>query len=315
MGVLRTRTLLGLIVLLLAALPARADFSPQEQEVFANELPQVRLMLERALAYERDADEYEGEWQAAILYCDASRLGSAEGQYRLGMLYAFGKGVPGDRALAASMFSLAASQGHAEAQKMLDTIQMTTSSLPACAQEAILPQRAPRPPLAVAEAAGPTTPRIDLYVDNLPHKKKWVVDLVYTLAGWYQIDPRLALSVISVESNFNHQAQSNKAAMGLMQLIPATAERFNVRNAYDATQNIRGGLKYLRWLLSYYRGDVTLALAAYNAGEKAVDRHRGIPPYQETRDYVKRVLYLYERTSHPFDENITQPSPVLIRRG
>lgn len=295
---------------------ALADFSQQEQAVFANELPHVRLLLERALTYERDPDEYEGEWQAAILYCDASRLGSAEGQYRLGMLHAFGKGVPGDRALAASLFSLAASQGHAEAQKMLDTIQLTTSRLPACVQEAVLPERAPRPPVPVViQDAAPGMPRIDQYVENLPNNKKWVVDLVYTLAGWYQIDPRLVLSVISVESNFNTGAQSPKAAMGLMQLIPETAERFNVRNAYDATQNIRGGLKYLRWLLSYYRGDVTLALAAYNAGEKAVDRYRGVPPYAETRDYVKRVLHLYERTNHPFDENITQPSPVLIRRG
>ena len=103
--------------------------------------------------------------------------------------------------------------------------------------------------------------------------------------------------------------------MGLMQLIPETAERFNVRNAYDATQNIKGGLSYLRWLLSYYRGDVTLAVAAYNAGEKAVDRYKGVPPYVETRQYVKRVMELYERTTHPFDEKITEPSPVLVRKG
>lgn len=294
---------------------ALADFSQQEQAVFANELPHVRVLLERALNFERDKDEYEGEWQAAILYCEATRFGSAEGQYRLGMLYAFGKGVPGDRALAGSLFSIAASQGHFEAQKMLETIETTTSRLPPCALEAVLPERAPRPVLALEPPSGSPVPRIDLYLENLPHKKKWVVDLVYTLAGWYQIDPRLALSVISIESNFESGAQSPKAAMGLMQLIPGTAERFNVRNAYDATQNIRGGLKYLRWLLSYYRGDVILALAGYNAGERAVDRYRGVPPYPETRDYVKRVLYLYERTTHPFDENITQPSPVLIRRG
>ncbi len=291
-----------------------ADFSQEEQAVFANELPHVRVLLERALTYERVADENEGEWQAAILYCDASRLGSAEGQYRLGMLYAFGKGVPGDRALAASLFSVAASQGHFEAQKMLETIEMTTSRLPPCALEAVLPERAPQPPATFAQKPGTDVPRIDLFVENLPSKKKWVVELVYTLAEWYQIDPRLALSVISVESNFEAGAQSSKAAMGLMQLIPQTAERFNVRNAYDAAQNIRGGLKYLRWLLSYFRGDVTLALAAYNAGEGVVDRYRGVPPYPETRDYVKRVLYLYERTTHPFDENIARPSP-LMRRG
>jgi hypothetical protein len=313
----KANPLLAGLALIVSALPTcvLADFSQQEQAIFANELPHVRVLLERALSFERDRDEHEGEWQAAILYCDASRLGSAEGQFRLGMLYAFGKGVPGDRALAASLFSIAASQGHFEAQKMLETIEMTTSRLPPCATEAVLPERAPPPTLALEPHSGASVPRIDRYLENLPHKKKWVVDLVYTLAGWYQIDPRLALSVISVESNFETGAQSPKAAMGLMQLIPGTAERFNVRNAYDAAQNIRGGLKYLRWLLSYFRGDVALALAGYNAGERAVDRYRGVPPYPETQNYVKRVLYLYERTTHPFDENITQPSPVLIHRG
>jgi hypothetical protein len=294
-------------------LPASADYSPAQQEVFANELPHVRTLLERALTYERSEDEYEGEWQAAILYCEASRFGSAEGQYRLGMLYAFGKGVPGSRELAASLFSLAASQGHAEAQRMLETINMTTTRLPACAVEAVLPDRAPRPVVVASDA--PRTASIDRHIEGLPESRRWVVELVHTLADWYQIDPRLVLSVIAVESNFQVKAQSPKAAMGLMQLIPQTAERFNVKNAYDASQNIRGGLKYLRWLLSYYRGDVTLAVAAYNAGERAVDRYKGVPPYAETRQYVKRVLELYERTTHPFDENITEPSPVLVRRG
>jgi hypothetical protein len=300
------------LFLALPAAPAVADFSPVQQEVFANELPHVRTLLERALTYERNVDEYEGEWQAAILYCEASRFGSAEGQYRLGMLYAFGKGVPGSRELAASMFSLAASQGHVEAQKMLETINMTTMRLPECAVEAVLPDRAPVP---VVVTEGPQVANIDRHVEGLPESRRWVVDLVHTLADWYQIDPKLVLSVIAVESNFQVKAESPKAAMGLMQLIPATAERFNVKNAYDASQNIRGGLKYLRWLLSYYRGDVTLAVAAYNAGEKAVDRYKGIPPYAETKSYVKRVLELYQRTTHPFDEKITEPSPVLVRRG
>ena len=297
------------VLTLLVSSIAYAAFSPSELATFANEPPRVRSLLERALTFERSPDEQKGEWQAATLYCEASRLGSAEGQYRLGMLYAFGKGVPESRALAASLFSLAASQGHFEAQNMLETIEMITAQLPPCVMEAVLPEK------AQLTVEGPTVTNIDRHVDALPASKRWLVELVGTLSGWYLIDPKLILSIIAVESNFEIKAKSPKAAMGLMQLIPGTAERFNVRNAYDATQNIKGGLAYLRWLLSYYRGDVTLALAAYNAGERAVDRYKGVPPYPETRQYVRRVLKLYERTTHPFNENITAPSPVLMRKG
>jgi soluble lytic murein transglycosylase-like protein len=96
-----------------------------------------------------------------------------------------------------------------------------------------------------------------------------------------------------------------------MQLIPATAERFNVKNAYNVSQNIKGGVAYLRWLLSYFRGDVTLAVAAYNAGEGAVDRYYGVPPYKETKAYVKKVMALYQSNRHDFDAGLTQASPAL----
>ena len=84
--------------------------------------------------------------------------------------------------------------------------------------------------------------------------------------------------------------------------------RFNVRNPYDMRDNVRGGLAYLRWLLAYYRGEVALAAAAYNAGEGVVDRYHGVPPYPETRDYVRRVLALFRRARHPYDPTITEPS-------
>ncbi|EEF25209.1 lytic transglycosylase, putative [Ricinus communis] len=132
---------------------------------------------------------------------------------------------------------------------------------------------------------------------------------------WYSIDPKLVLAIIAVESNFQTKAQSPKAAMGLMQLIPETAERFNIKNAFDAAQNIKGGIRYLRWLLSYYHGDVALVAAAYNAGEKAVDRYKGVPPYPETKNYVKRVMELYQRKFHPYDEKFTLPSPIITRAG
>ena len=100
-----------------------------------------------------------------------------------------------------------------------------------------------------------------------------------------------------------------------MQLIPETAERFRVKDVYDPTENIKGGLSYLRWLLSYYRGRVSLAAAAYNAGEGVVDRYRGVPPYPETQDYVKKILRLVRTDEHPFDARLTDPSPMLALKG
>ena len=127
-------------------------------------------------------------------------------------------------------------------------------------------------------------------------------------ADAYNVDPVLVHAVILVESDFNPRCVSNKNARGLMQLIPSTAARFNVRNAYDIRDNVRGGLSYLRWLLSYYRGEVMLAAAAYNAGEGTVDRYRGVPPYPETRDYVRRVMQLFRKPRHPYDPSVVEPS-------
>ena len=108
-------------------------------------------------------------------------------------------------------------------------------------------------------------------------------------------------------------AVSPKNAHGLMQLTPETAARFRVRRLTDPAQNIRGGMAYLRWLLAYFEGDLALALAGYNAGERAVERYRGIPPYAETRLYVSRIIAaLGGRRSHAFDPTVTPPSDVMI---
>ena len=114
-------------------------------------------------------------------------------------------------------------------------------------------------------------------------------DLVLEHAARQSLRPELVRAVIQVESGFNPRARSVKGAMGLMQLMPATARQFGVTNPYDPEQNIRGGTMYLRSLLDRYAGDETLALAAYNAGAGAVDRHGAVPPYRETREYVRKV--------------------------
>jgi len=120
--------------------------------------------------------------------------------------------------------------------------------------------------------------------------------LIEAFAAEHSIDSALIRAVIRAESNFNHRAVSRKGAQGLMQLMPATIWRLSVGDAFDPHENIGAGARYLRQLLDQFQGDLTLALAAYNAGENAVLRYRGVPPYQETREYVRKVLSLYRRT-------------------
>ena len=117
--------------------------------------------------------------------------------------------------------------------------------------------------------------------------------LIREHAARHALRVELVRAVIQVESGYNPRARSPKGAMGLMQLMPATARQLGVRNAFDPAENIRGGCAYLRQLLDRYHDNEELALAAYNAGSEAVDRHgHAIPPYQETRDYVKKVSRL-----------------------
>ncbi len=255
----------------------------------------TRELVARAVAYEHGEGVARDPMLAATLYCEAARAGDPDAQFGLGWMYANGRGVARDDRLAAGLFALAAVQRHEHAQRMLGFIGAADRRLPDC-----------------MSAAMPAAPDLDADAfADLPPEKQRYAELVRHLAPAYGVRPRLALAVIAVESNFEPRARSPKDAGGLMQLIPDTATRFKVRNVYDPAENVHGGLAYLRWLLAYYRGRVTLVAAAYNAGENAVDRHRGVPPYAETRDYVKRIRRHFPSEEHPYDPSVAEPSPLL----
>ena len=139
----------------------------------------------------------------------------------------------------------------------------------------------------VPEKVVPTTPPAAPKPDAEPSLT--VNELVANIARRHEVEPSLVDSVIRVESNYNPNAVSSAGAMGLMQLIPSTAKRFGVSNTFHPEQNIEGGVRYLKYLMQLYNGDERLAIAAYNAGEGAVAKYKGIPPYPETQNYVYQV--------------------------
>ena len=160
-----------------------------------------------------------------------------------------------------------------------------------------------------------------LHLTNVPtdHKVKYVLilkekrilfnanidvtkydELITNAANKFKLDSALIKAIIKAESNFNHRAVSRVGAQGLMQLMPSTATALNVDDSFHPEKNIEGGARYMRYLINTYKGDLTLALAAYNAGEKAIAKYNyNVPPYRETQNYVKRVLSFYKSYSNP----------------
>lgn len=252
------------------------------------ELVALAVKYEHAEGFPQDREK------AAALYCQAAKLGSPDALYALGWLYANGRGVERDDSIALQLFMMAAEEGHGHAQKM---IQYTPAMLPSRLPDCLLP---------VIEEDEDDEEPVVFYADGS------IANLVHKLAPKYQIDPKLVLAVISVESAFNPRAVSPKNAQGLMQLIPETAQRFQVSNPFDPEENIKGGMAYLRWLLAFFKGDVTLVAAAYNAGEGAVERYRGIPPYQETVNYVEKIRTRYKKSTHPYQSDFVNRTSIIV---
>lgn len=277
--------------------PERGTVVPAQVERWRNE----------AKAYEYGEGLPRDPVRAAELYCRAARHGDAEAQFSLAWMLTNSRGILRDEAQAAHLFAAAAEQGLPQARNILARMGTPQGPPPAC----LLPPEEDRsPPPTVAAAARPTLRRPP--PPPPPNAPEPIVRFVNLLAPDYGLQPHLVLAIMATESNFDPNAVSPKNAHGLMQLIPDTAARFGVRNIRDAAQNIRGGMAYLRWLMAYFEGDMRLVAAAYNAGERAVERYRGVPPYAETRLYVLKILNAVAgQTQHPYDATATAPSPVL----
>lgn len=237
-------------------------------------VPAPDALREEAIRYESGEGVIHDYKRAYNLYCLAALEGDSKAAYHLGSMYLNGLGRAVDNVRAAGWFKQAEKMSDPDAGRMLEA-----------RLEAVSPADDPDCPLVK-----PQPDRVKI--------KTWV----HLLAPYYNINPDLVLSVIQAESNFNARAKSPKNAVGLMQLILPTAERFNVEDVWDPLQNIKGGMAYLEWLKEHFRpakgrkpGRVMLMIAAYNAGEEAVQRHGGIPPYDETRKYVKRVVRIYAK--------------------
>jgi soluble lytic murein transglycosylase-like protein len=285
-----------LLAVCFAAAPALGLAQEDASGAQIADLRRDAMALEHGDGVPRDGD------QAAALYCRAARLGDAASAFDLGWMYANARGVARDDALAASFFRIAAARGIEQANNMLRLLGEPSDALPSCLADPV----AADPP----EAAALTTEATAVALAPVSAPKQ-IVDLVKKLAPEYRVPAPLVLAIMQAESNFDATAVSPKNAQGLMQLVPDTAVRFRVRNVFDPAQNIRGGIAYLRWLLAYFEGEISLVAAAYNAGERSVERYLGVPPYEETQAYVRRILARVGTSVEPYDATVADPSPLL----
>ncbi len=227
-----------------------------------------------AMQYESGLSVPRDYGRALMLYCEAARHGDPRAFYGIGWMYLNGRGVARDDRTAAMWLRKAADRGIAQATNLLQLISRVTPA----------PARDCPPAASTRHAFGTIHPRA-----SAPPAIRSVIDETAQQLG---INTRLLHSVVLVESGFDPRAVSPKMAAGLMQLMPETAARFGVQDRFDPRENVHAGAKYLRLLIDKYDGNLTLALAAYNAGERTVEAYGGVPPYQETKAYVDAVKRL-----------------------
>ena len=262
------------------------------------EITALARRYEQAEGYRRDYG------RARQLYCAAARLSHPPAQMRLAWMYANGLGAPRDTDLAAAWLEVAAASGDLKARRYLAFVGAPdVKREPRCTYESRYDA------YAIADIWGES----GLYL-NTPEREQ-IAAWVRRLAPEYGLDPKLILAIIQAESDFNPAARSHANALGLMQLIPSTAARFGVKDRANPLQNLHGGMAYMRWLLSFFDGDLRLSLAGYNAGERAVEQYLGVPPYPETQKYIKKVLRIYGREDHPPVEAVAEPSSLMSRRS
>ncbi len=155
-------------------------------------------------------------------------------------------------------------------------------------------------PVMAPDVNAATTTKVETIPEDIPLSGDCDLDWIIFRAGEKQgVDPRFIHAVIKQESRYNPKAVSFVGAQGLMQMMPATAQRFGLKNPFDAKANVEAGTKYLKWLLKRFDGNVSFALAGYNAGEGSVDKYKGVPPFSETQNYVKKIVATYGKTYHP----------------
>lgn len=252
--------------LLLVAAPAFAE--TLEQRARGGD---AEAAYKLAAALERTRQDYG---RALRLHCEAAARGHPGSTFSIALLHLTGRGVPQNDDRAVAWMRLAAMRGHEHARALLHHLPMAPK----------METRCPR------EWPGKTATG-----ESRALGLEGVESLVRRLAPSHRLDPDLVLAVVAVESSGRPDARSPKNAQGLMQLMPETAADLGVEDALDPVQNLQGGMRHLRRLIDRFSGDLTLALAAYNAGEEAVSRYKGVPPYPETQAYVRKLRALYPK--------------------